>query len=147
MQATGARPNATATPASETFDALIEAQRRAVFSVCYRVLGDYHAAEDATQETFVAAWRWQDRVQQRGAPWLVHVALNKCRDELRRRAHRPSRTLEAASLAERLASEAPGPEALSLIHDQRHMMQRALGHLPAEQRVSLMPCRHRRAVV
>jgi RNA polymerase sigma-70 factor (ECF subfamily) len=55
---------------------------RAIFRVCYGILGDEHEAEDVTQETFLRYWQLSGEV--RGAKgWLVTVARNKCFDRLR----------------------------------------------------------------
>jgi RNA polymerase sigma-70 factor, ECF subfamily len=72
------------------FDALIEAQRPALHSHCYRMLGSLHDAEDALQETLLKAWR--GLVQYRGesspATWLHRIATNVCIDTIRRRPKR-----------------------------------------------------------
>jgi RNA polymerase sigma-70 factor (ECF subfamily) len=57
---------------------------RAIYRVCYGILGDEHEAEDVTQETFLRYWQLSGEV--RGAKaWLVTVARNKCLDRLRSR--------------------------------------------------------------
>jgi RNA polymerase sigma-70 factor (ECF subfamily) len=42
---------------SDTIRVVCQTYGRLVFSVAYRVLGDVGLAEDATQQTFVKAWR------------------------------------------------------------------------------------------
>jgi len=55
---------------------------RAIYRVCYGILGDEYEAEDVTQETFLRYWQLSGEV--RGAKaWLVTVARNKCLDRLR----------------------------------------------------------------
>lgn len=50
---------------------------------CVLILGDYAAAEDAVQETFLNAWRHADRFEGRGGctekTWLMRIAVNTCR--------------------------------------------------------------------
>lgn len=59
-----------------------------VLRLCCFYLGRYADAEDATQETFLKAWKHMDRFQGRNqcAPktWLMKIACNTCRDHLRR---------------------------------------------------------------
>lgn len=65
---------------------MIDRWQDLIFTVCYRMVGDYCEAQDLTQETFLAAWRALDRFD--GAnekAWLCRIAANKCTDFLRRR--------------------------------------------------------------
>jgi len=54
---------------------------------CCLILGDRALAEDATQETFIRAWRSMDKFKGDASPktWLTHIAINVCRN-LRRTA-------------------------------------------------------------
>jgi RNA polymerase sigma-70 factor, ECF subfamily len=64
----------------------------AVLSLCVRVLGDQHAAEDATQETFATIWRAAgtfDPERGTAASWIFTIARNAARDGLRRRRATP----------------------------------------------------------
>ena len=49
----------------------------------------FAACSCAAQETFLRAWRFMDRYKGRGEKtWLMHIALNVCRDIHRSRWHR-----------------------------------------------------------
>ncbi len=70
---------------------LYEGYGRAVFTVCLRALGDRTLAEDATQQTFVQAWRAASTFDQERdpAPWLYAIARRAAVDIYRReRRHR-----------------------------------------------------------
>ena len=68
---------------------LIEQYQNLIFSICLKMTGDYFAAEDLTQETFVAAWQhWQDFDGQAEKAWLCRIAGNKCIDYQREAARR-----------------------------------------------------------
>ena len=60
---------------------------------CYRMLGSLQDAEDALQDSLLAAWRGLDRYEGRASvrTWLYKVATNRClnarRSAARRRAH------------------------------------------------------------
>lgn len=61
--------------------ALIDRYQNLIFSICYKMTGDYFAAEDLTQETFLSAYRNLksfDGVYEKA--WLCRIAVNKCTD-------------------------------------------------------------------
>jgi len=63
--------------------------RRFLFGVCYRMTGSAADADDLVQETFERALASPPaRSHEPWRPWLVRVALNLARDELRRRKRR-----------------------------------------------------------
>jgi RNA polymerase sigma-70 factor (ECF subfamily) len=64
-------------------------ERRFLLGLCYRMTGSAADAEDVVQETFARALeRPPARTDAPWRPWLVRVALNLARDELRRRKRR-----------------------------------------------------------
>jgi RNA polymerase sigma-70 factor (ECF subfamily) len=69
------------------FDDLVRRHDARIARVCHRILGDADAALDAAQETFVRAWRGlgQFHGEARFSTWLTRIAINQCRNELRRR--------------------------------------------------------------
>jgi RNA polymerase sigma-70 factor (ECF subfamily) len=56
--------------------------RKRVFRFCYRQLGRTEDAEDATQETFMRAWRFHSAYNSLRSfwSWLIGIASNVCRD-------------------------------------------------------------------
>lgn len=72
-----------------------------VLRTCFVCLSDAQQAEDAMQDTFLKAWRNLDQFEKRNnaseKTWLMHIALNVCRDYRRTRWFRHmdmSRSLE-----------------------------------------------------
>jgi RNA polymerase sigma-70 factor (ECF subfamily) len=64
-------------------------ERRFLFGLCYRMTGSAADADDLVQETFSRALaKPPARTDVPWRPWLVRVALNLARDELRRRKRR-----------------------------------------------------------
>ena len=109
----------------------------AVYRVSFAITGDEDDARDATQETFVAAWR-QIRglrdVEQFDA-WLQRIAVNAARMTLRARGRRRVREIPSGDVA-----------ALAAVADQRTPADRPMPtdwasrceRLPVEQREILV---------
>lgn len=72
------------------FDRLIAPHRRQLHSHCYRMLGSPFDADDALQETLLAAWRGLSGFESRSSlgTWLYRIATHVC---LRLIAQRPQR--------------------------------------------------------
>ena len=62
----------------------MEQYEKLIFSICYRMLGDYFDAQDMTQETFLTYYRVLDRFDgQNEKAFLTKIATNKCLDILK----------------------------------------------------------------
>jgi len=81
----------------EAFRAITDPYRRELQVHCYRILGSLQDAEDALQETLLAAWRGIDGFEERASlrAWLYRIATNRCLNALRDSSRRP---LEARPL-------------------------------------------------
>jgi RNA polymerase sigma-70 factor (ECF subfamily) len=83
--------------------------RKSIFFSCQRFFGEPRAAEDATQETFLRAWR--NRGAFRGgdfSSWLMRIARNICIDEYRKsRPETPLADVETAGEPALLAGSHP----------------------------------------
>jgi RNA polymerase sigma-70 factor (ECF subfamily) len=115
------------------FRELIDAHRHELHLHCYRMLGSFHDAEHALQETLIAAWRGLRSFEGRSSvrTWLYRVATSRCLNMLRSDRVRareaalmlptelpqPTRVGEVVwiepypdALIERVADRTPGPE-------------------------------------
>jgi RNA polymerase sigma-70 factor (TIGR02960 family) len=74
------------------FGELVEPYRRELHAHCYRILGSVQDAEDALQETLLAAWRGLASFEQRASvrTWLYSIATNRALNMLRAARRRPA---------------------------------------------------------
>ena len=78
----------------QAFRELTESHRRELQVHCYRMLGSFTDAEDAVQETMLAAWRGIGRFTEERASlrtWLYKIATNRCLNARRAASRRPVR--------------------------------------------------------
>lgn len=79
----------------DSFNRLVLAYQDMVYYQAYRVIGEQAAAEDATQDAFISAYK--NITSYHGGSfkaWLLRIVTNACYDELRRRKRRPTTPLE-----------------------------------------------------
>jgi RNA polymerase sigma-70 factor (TIGR02960 family) len=76
----------------EAFRALTEPYRRELQVHCYRMLGSIQDAEDALQDTLLAAWQGLAGFEGRASirTWLYRIATNRCLNALRSASRRPA---------------------------------------------------------
>ena len=121
-----------------SFNSLVEAHQSLVYNTALRLLGDPSAAEDATQDAFISAFKALRSF--RGGSfraWLLRIASNSCIDQLRKRRH------HAASLDSLLEADSPPqfadpaelPEDYALRQELARGLVGALHALPVDQRL------------
>jgi len=126
----------------DSFNRLVLAYQDLVFAQAYRMMGETEAAEDATQEAFISAFR--SIHSYRGGSfraWLLRIVTNACYDELRRRQRRPTTPLEPTDAEEEeiesprwLADTGESPEERAERKDLDRAIQNCLEGLPPEFR-------------
>ena len=69
------------------FSTLVRKYQRSVHALAWRRIGDFHIAEDITQETFLKAYQRLSTLKkpQRFASWLYVIAANQCKAWLRKK--------------------------------------------------------------
>lgn len=132
----------------ESFNALVRLYEGRVYNLCYRMLGDADGAADATQDSFLAAFR-NLRVFRGGSfrSWLFRIATNACYDVLRARKRRPAMSLDATIAAAeedaaplQIADSGESPDEYALRRELAHAIERGLVELPEDQRLVVILC-------
>jgi RNA polymerase sigma-70 factor (TIGR02960 family) len=82
----------------EAFRELTEPHRRELQVHCYRMLGSLQDAEDALQETLLAAWQGIAAFEGRASirTWLYRIATNRCLNARRAASRRPAKEWDIA---------------------------------------------------
>jgi len=77
----------------DAFRELTEPHRRELQVYCYRMLGSFQDAEDALQDTLLAAWRGFGGFQGRASlrTWLYRIATSRCLNARRSASRRSAR--------------------------------------------------------
>lgn len=126
------------------FNVLVERYQDPLFALCVRLLGDRQAAEDATQEAFLSAYRALASFSGGNVrSWLFRIAANECKDELRRRRRKDvAGSLDQVFGAEETPHEVPdpgaGPADFALDRESAAQVGAALASLPLEQREAIV---------
>ena len=83
------------------FSVLVRKYQRSVHALAWRKIGDFHIAEDITQDTFLKAYQRLSTLKkpQRFASWLYVIAANHCSTWLRKKRLR-TQSLEDTSSAQ-----------------------------------------------
>jgi RNA polymerase sigma-70 factor (TIGR02960 family) len=132
----------------QSFAALVEPHRGAIRVHCYRMLGSFHQAEDATQETLVRAWTALPSYQAR-APflhWLYSIATNTCLMMIRAAGRRPRAVEDLSHLGpypDRLLDALPDTS-VDPAREIEHRESVALAFITSLQ---LLPATQRAAVI
>ena len=119
------------------FDVLLGRWEKRIRGAIYRLVGSDEEARDLCQEAFLKAYKSLRSFKQeaRFSSWLYQIALNLCRDRMRRRR---GKTMVSLDELEEGGAAMPvaGPTALDLLQerDTRRLVAQAIEALPDEQR-------------
>lgn len=127
----------------EAFTRLVEEHQTHVYNLCYRMLGEPEAAEDAAQESFLRAYQNLHRYDHKRSfvTWLLSIAAHYCIDRLRRRKlpvfsideeNDDGTTFEIADAA------SPDPEAESVKREDRERLHNLLKGLDETDRAAVI---------
>jgi RNA polymerase sigma-70 factor (ECF subfamily) len=117
------------------FGRLVESYQRAVYNLCYRMLGNAMEAEDAAQETFLRAFARLDTYDEarKFSSWLLSIGSHHCIDCLRRRRFTWVDIDDVAPLLP-ATSRADEPEGAALSGESKEEIQKMLASLSPDHR-------------
>jgi RNA polymerase sigma-70 factor (ECF subfamily) len=127
----------------DSFNELILRWERPIYALAYRTIGREEDARDVCQETFLRAFRALPafRGQAKFSSWLYRIALNLCRDWVRRERRTP--VVQAPADVDLVAQAAAGEpsesiEDLVARRDLARAVEKIMATLPEEQRSAII---------
>src|SRR3954467_12683266 len=102
---------------ASAFDQLVRRWDRRIHGAIYRVVGADEDARDLCQEAFLKAYRGLGTFKReaRFSSWLYQIAVNVCRDRIRRRRGKTAVSLDALDETPAGGLRTAGPSALELL--------------------------------
>ena len=127
----------------ESFNQLIVRWERPIYALAYRVIGKEEDARDVCQDAFLRAYRALPgfKGQAKFSSWLYRIALNLCRDWIRRQRRAPVSQLPEDTDASELAAETGPVESIEDLVARRELtaiVEEAMSELSEEQRTAII---------
>ncbi len=127
----------------ESFNQLVVRWERPIYALAYRVIGREEEARDVVQETFLRAFRGigNFRGQAKFSSWVYRIALNLCRDWIRRERRTPILPApEGVDVIELAAEQGPAESIEDLVarNDMSQVVADLMTRLPEEQRTAII---------
>ena len=117
---------------NQAFAAIIGRYKGQIFSLVRRYVGDAEDAHDLLQQVFLAAWQSLGLYDQERplGPWLITIALNKCRDHSRKAKVRRFFQFGWPAAAHDIADQALGADQMISNDQELHLLEKAIAQLP-----------------
>ena len=128
---------------ADSFNQLVLRWERPIYALAYRVIGRDEDARDVAQETFLRAFRALPgfKGQAKFSSWLYRIALNLCRDWIRRKKRTPVVDMpEGVDIVELAAEQGPMESIEDLVARQEmsRIVAEGMKLLPEEQRTAIV---------
>lgn len=131
------------------FETLHRKYRKRILNYLYRFLGNYHIAEDVTQETFVNVYMSLRSYRPIGtvSSWIYKIATNLAKNRFRSMGRVKKTSLDAyisedekTALIDFIESDTAGPEEIAKRKELEFQVQRAIDSLPVKYKTVLILC-------
>ncbi len=128
---------------ADSFNQLILRWERPIYALAYRVIGREEDARDVCQETFLRAFRALPgfKGEAKFSSWVYRIALNLCRDWMRRQRRAPTVQMPEGVDPIEMASERGPVESIETLVERQELsgaVEEAMALLPEEQRTAII---------
>ena len=128
---------------AESFNELIKRWERQIFALAYRVIGREEDARDVCQETFLRAFRALPKFKGEAqfSSWIYRIALNLCRDWIRKQRRAPVMQAPDGVDISDLAAERGPVESIEDLVGRRQLSATVadeMARLPEAQRTAIV---------
>jgi RNA polymerase sigma-70 factor (ECF subfamily) len=128
---------------ADSFNQLILRWERPIYALAYRVIGREEDARDVCQETFLRAFRALPgfKGEAKFSSWVYRIALNLCRDWMRKQRRAPTMQMPEGIDPIEMASERGPVESIETLVERRELsavVADAMALLPDEQRMAII---------
>jgi RNA polymerase sigma-70 factor (ECF subfamily) len=127
----------------DSFNQLILRWERPIYALAFRVLGREEDARDVSQEAFLRAFRALPgfKGQAKFSSWLYRIALNLCRDWIRKQRRAPVQQIPEGVDPVEMAGESGPAESIEDLVARNQLSEivgEAMKLLPEEQRTAII---------
>jgi RNA polymerase sigma-70 factor (ECF subfamily) len=128
---------------TDSFNQLILRWERPIYALAYRVIGREEDARDVSQEAFLRAYRALPgfKGQAKFSSWLYRIALNLCRDWIRKQRRAPVQQMPEGVDPVEMAGESGPVESIEELVARKELSDvvgEAMALLPEEQRTAII---------
>jgi RNA polymerase sigma-70 factor (ECF subfamily) len=128
---------------ADSFNQLVLRWERPIYALAYRVIGREEDARDVAQETFLRAFRALPgfKGEAKFSSWLYRIALNLCRDWIRRKKRTPVVDMpDDVDFIEMAADHGPVESIEDLVarNEMSRIVAQGMTLLPDEQRTAIV---------
>ncbi len=130
----------------DAFEQLILRYEKRIYAIAYKYMGNHEDAGDMAQDALLKAYQAIGSFRGDAAfgTWLGKITANRCLDELRKRKHLQTTSLDEAleleegSVQKEIESQAATPEEHVIEQETANYMQQLIHELKDEYRVAII---------
>lgn len=118
-----------------SFDQVVSQNEKKILNLIYGMTGDYHLAQDLTQEVFVKAFQAREGFEGKAklSTWLYRIAVNVTIDHQRKNCTRKENPVEDVESGIQNGA-CPDPDSACQKNAVKDILYKAIANLPEQQR-------------
>jgi RNA polymerase sigma-70 factor (ECF subfamily) len=132
----------------QAFESLIIDYERKVYNIAFRMFGNEHDANDASQEIFIKVYKNLSKFDNKSSfsTWLHRLAVNTCIDEYRKIKRKTQKNIslddtvsvEDSNIPKQIADDSLTPEQVVIQEEKVMQVREAINQLKEEHKVIII---------